>query len=69
MEEQEEDDDESFDWQINQEPFEEDELSIDSPKYGFANKRCSVLKRLTVTVSFVHVSKPRKYNDTQTQYI
>ena len=38
-----------FDWQIEQEPFIASELSLDGPKYGFANQRCAILQRLQVS--------------------
>jgi hypothetical protein len=43
-----EEDDDSCDWQVEQEPYREVDISPDGPKYGFANKRCGVFKRLKV---------------------
>ena len=41
------DDEDEFDWQLEQNPFVE-ELSVSGPKYGFANQRSDVFKRLQV---------------------
>ena len=44
-----EEEEEEFDWQIEQHPFEEnDEIPLDSPKYGFANQKSGFLSRLQV---------------------
>ena len=44
----EEDDEEDFDWQIEQQPYTEEDVSVEGPKYGFAHQRSGVLKRLQV---------------------
>jgi len=59
---EEEDDNDSFDWQIDQHPFKEDGIFIDGPKYGFANKRCGVLKRLTVNTFAVLCCDSPQFN-------
>ncbi|XP_069141108.1 protein SHQ1 homolog isoform X2 [Argopecten irradians] len=38
--------DEDFDWHVDQKVYVEDKLPMDAPKYGFANTRCGVFKRL-----------------------
>ncbi|XP_061179082.1 protein SHQ1 homolog [Saccostrea echinata] len=37
---------EDFDWYLEQKPYKENELSLDGPKYGFANQKSGVFKRL-----------------------
>ncbi|XP_062567775.1 protein SHQ1 homolog, partial [Saccostrea cucullata] len=37
---------EDFDWFVEQKPYKETELSLDGPKYGFANQKSGVFKRL-----------------------
>ncbi|XP_033746162.1 protein SHQ1 homolog [Pecten maximus] len=38
--------DEDFDWHVDQEVYVEEKIPLDAPKYGFANTRCGVFKRL-----------------------
>ena len=46
--EEEEEEDEEFDWQVEQKPYKEQELSLDGAKYGFANQKSGIFKRLQV---------------------
>lgn len=41
-------DEEEFDWHVEQHPFHEEEVSLDAPKYGFANQRSGVFLKLQV---------------------
>ncbi|XP_076105320.1 protein SHQ1 homolog [Mytilus galloprovincialis] len=41
-----EEEEEEFDWHIEQTPYNEKELSLDCPKYGFANQKSGVFTRL-----------------------
>ena len=51
--EEEYDDEEEIDWQLPQQPFEEDEMNLGGCSYyGFANKRTGVFARLQVGVRF-----------------
>ena len=48
------DDEEEIDWQLPQQPFEEDEMNLGGCSYyGFANKRTGVFARLQVGVRFL----------------
>lgn len=38
--------DEDFDWHVDQKVYVEEEIPLDSPKYGFASTRCGVFKQL-----------------------
>nr|XP_022299523.1 protein SHQ1 homolog isoform X3 [Crassostrea virginica] len=44
--EEEEEEEEEFDWQVEQKPYKEQELSLDGEKYGFANQKSGIFKRL-----------------------
>jgi hypothetical protein len=44
-----EDEEEDIDWHIEQIPYTEPELSLDCPKYGFANQKSGIFSRLQVT--------------------
>ena len=48
-----EEEEEEFDWLIEQEPFVEDdsESLLQNPRYGFGNRYSGVLKRLQVSIS------------------
>ena len=43
-----EDQEEEFDWFIEQTPFTEQASPLDAPKYGFANQKSGVFQRLQV---------------------
>ena len=49
-EEEEDEEEEEEDWQIEQEPYQEEAVTLNDPKYGFANQRSGIFKRLQVRV-------------------
>lgn len=51
------DDDEDFDWQIEQTPYEESKVSLEAPKYGFANRRSGIWHRLQVLILVPYLFK------------
>ncbi|ELU11824.1 hypothetical protein CAPTEDRAFT_188632 [Capitella teleta] len=59
--------DQDIDWQIEQIPFEESQLSAVGPKYGFANQKHGVLKRLQVFFGLVDIIFAYAYNQRTTQ--
>ena len=44
----EEEAEDEFDWQIEQIPYTEPDLSLDGPKYGFASQKSGVFTRIQV---------------------
>ena len=40
---------EEFDWSIEQSPYTEQASPLDSPRYGFANQKSGVFQRLKVS--------------------
>ena len=46
--EEEQDEEEEFDWSIEQTPYTEQASPLDSPRYGFANQKSGVFQRLQV---------------------
>ena len=47
---------EDINWEVEQVPYEEDTVSLNDPKYGFANQRSGVFKRLQVGSIFFTIS-------------
>lgn len=58
---EEEEEEEEFDWHVKQHPFQEEEVLLDAPKYGFANQRSGVFGKLQEEIcEIVDLKEPDK---------
>lgn len=59
----EEQEDEDYDWHIEQTPFTDEQLCVDGPKYGFANQKSGLFSRLQdEVVEIVDLKNPDQYH-------
>ena len=58
---------EEFDWHIEQTPYKEEDIALNCPKYGFANQKSGVFSRLQVMLCFFVEKKPHNIKTEQTR--